>query len=208
MSRDAIVVGVAGVFFGVLVGWMIGSQQAVPAAAVPAQTSAAAQAGATPPDAQAPPPLDQQHAAALKTQADQHPDDPQVREQLGDVYFDAGRYDDAANWYQAALKIQPKNVNASTDLGISYYYMNQPDRALSQFDTSLAIDPRHAKTLLNIGIVRAFGKQDLKGAADAWQKVVAVAPSSDEAKAAEQALEGLRAAHPELGIAPPKGQGS
>ena len=67
-------------------------------------------------------------------------------------------------------------MNASTDLGIAYYYMNQPDRALQQFDRSLAIDPKHTKTLLNIGIVRAFGKQDLEGAAKAWQQVIDVAP--------------------------------
>ena len=54
--------------------------------------------------------------------------------------------------------------------------MNQPDRALAQFDRSLAIDPKHTKTLLNIGIVRAFGKQDLEGAAEAWQQVIDVAP--------------------------------
>ena len=70
------------------------------------------------------------------------------------------------------------------------------------------MDPGHAKTLLNIGIVRAFGKQDLKGAADVWQKVLVVAPSSEEARAARQALDGLRSAHPDLGIPAPKGQGS
>jgi tetratricopeptide (TPR) repeat protein len=88
-------------------------------------------------------------------------------------------------------------VNVSTDLGIAYYYMNEADKALQQFDRSLAIDPKHAKTLLNIGIVRAFGKQDLKGAAEAWQRVLAVAPGTEEARAARQALEGVKAAHPD-----------
>ena len=50
------------------------------------------------------------------------------------MYFDAERFQDAAEWYEAALKITPKDVNASTDLGIAYYYMNQPDKALAQFD--------------------------------------------------------------------------
>ena len=86
-----------------------------------------------------------------------------VRLELGNLYFDAERFEDAARWYEQALAIEPRNVNASTDLGISYYYMNQPDRALQQFDRSLAIDPRHTKTLLNVGIVRAFGKDDLAG---------------------------------------------
>ena len=79
-------------------------------------------------------------------------------------------------WYEEALQIDPKHVNASTDLGIAYYYMNQPDRALAQFERSLAIDPKHTKTLLNIGIVRAFGKQDLEGAAKAWQQVLESRP--------------------------------
>ncbi len=55
-------------------------------------------------------------------------------------------------------------MNVSTDLGVCYYYTNQPDKALEQFDHSLKLDPKHAKTLLNVGIVKAFGKQDLDGA--------------------------------------------
>ena len=107
--------------------------------------------------------------------------------------------------------VDPKNVNASTDLGIAYYYTNQPDRALAQFDRSLAIDPKHSKTLLNIGIVRAFGKQDLDGAAKAWQRVLDVAPdSAGSGHARSKGSKGLRAAHGPGGRAPaaPKPPGS
>ena len=198
--------GVAGVFFGVLVGWIIGTQQARPSP--PAAPSAAtSQTSGGTANAQALP-LDESRASAMKTTAQQNPTDAVTRVQLGNMYFDAGRFPEAVDWYEAALKIHPKDVNVSTDLGISYYYMNQPDRALAQFDRSLEIDSGHATTLLNIGIVRAFGKQDLKGAAEVWQKVLVVAPSSEEARAARQALDGLRSAHPDLGIAAPKGQGS
>jgi cytochrome c-type biogenesis protein CcmH/NrfG len=143
--------------------------------------------------------LDQSRVDALRSTAERNPNDAETRVQLGDLYFDAEKFEDAIHWYEEALKIDPRNVNASTDLGISFYYLNQPDRALAQFDRSLAIDPKHSKTLLNIGIVRAFGKQDLDGAAQAWQRVVEVAPAdSPEAKAARQALEGVRNAHPNL----------
>jgi cytochrome c-type biogenesis protein CcmH/NrfG len=47
--------------------------------------------------------------------------------------------------------------------------------------------------------VRAFGKQDLNGASASWEKVLQVAPNSDEARAARQALDGLRAAHQNVG---------
>ena len=96
-------------------------------------------------------------------------------------------------------------ADVSTDLGVSYYYMNQPDKALAQFDKSLRIDPKHVKTLLNVGIVRAFGKQDLTGAAAAWEQVVALSPSSPEGQQAKRALDAMKGAHPNLagGQAPP-----
>ena len=196
MSKDALVTGLAGVFFGILVGWIIGSQQGTPAPA-PAPAPAAQQTQAA--GGSAAPPLDEARASAMKGTAQQNPGDAVTRVQLGNLYFDAGRFPEAAEWYEAALKIHPKDVNASTDLGIAYYYMNQPDKALQQFDRSLTIEPKHTKTLLNIGIVRAFGKQDLKGASDAWQRVLAVAaPGSDEARAAQQGLDGIKSAHPDI----------
>jgi tetratricopeptide (TPR) repeat protein len=116
--------------------------------------------------------------------------------QLGNMYFDAERYTEAVRWYEDALKLQPSDANVSTDLGVAYYYIDQPDRAIQQFERSLTIDPKHTKTMLNMGIVKAFGKQDLAGAAAAWQQVIATAPDSQEAQAARKALDGLQQAHP------------
>jgi cytochrome c-type biogenesis protein CcmH/NrfG len=192
MRKDSVVFGIAGIFFGVLVGWIIGSQQASGVAPPPAAAPAPAAAA---PSAQAPPPFDESRAAALRASAERNPSDAEIRVQLGNLYFDADRYDEAMRWYEEALKVDPRNVNASTDLGIAYYYSNQPDRALAQFDKSLSIDPKHSKTLLNIGIVRAFAKQDLDGAEQAWQRVLDVAPDSPEAAVAKKGLDGLRAAH-------------
>ena len=187
--------GIAGVFFGVLVGWIIGTQQQGGRPALPAAPAAAApQAGG----AQAPPPIDEARASAMRTTAQQNPTDAVTRVQLGNMYFDAGRYPEAVQWYEQAMKLQPKDVNVSTDLGISYYYMNDADKALAQFARSLEIDPKHTKTLLNMGIVRAYGKQDLKGASEAWQRVIATAPNTEEARAAQQALDGVKAAHPDI----------
>ena len=197
MPKESVVFGIAGVFFGILVGWMIGSQQARTPAATTSAPPAAAQ------QAQTAPPFDQSRATALEATIAKNASDVESRVQLGDLYFDAERFADATLWYEDALKIDPKHVNARTDLGIGYYYMNQPDRALQQFERSLSIDPKHTKTLLNIGIVRAFGKQDLEGAAKVWQEVIDLAPSSPEAGMARQALQGLRSAHPQGGTPPP-----
>ena len=104
-------------------------------------------------------------------------------------------WDEAIQWYRRAIELDPKNADASTDLGVSLYYTNKADDALAQFEQSLKIDPKHTKTLLNKGIVLAFGKQDLKAASEEWKKVVTLAPDSPEGQAARRALEGVAAAH-------------
>jgi tetratricopeptide (TPR) repeat protein len=199
MKSDAIAFGLAGMFFGLIAGWIIGSQQAVihPAAAPAAQAAASPPAGGGTTSRAAV--LDEAQVNALKSVADRETTNPAPRVQLGNLYFDAERYDDAIKWYADAFKLAPKDVNVSTDLGVSYYYVNQPDKALEQFDKSLKLDPKHAKTLLNLGIVKAFGKQDLQGASEAWQQVIKLSPDSPEAQAAKRALDSLQSAHPAMG---------
>jgi tetratricopeptide (TPR) repeat protein len=190
MKTESVAFAVAGMLFGLIAGWIIGAQQAAREAPPPPPQSMQGRSAG-------PPPLDEERVAALRSAAEREPANAEPRVQLGNLYFDAERYDDAITWYGEALKLTPDNVNVSTDLGVSYYYTNQPDRALEQFERSLAIDPSHTKTMLNVGIVKAFGKQDLEGAEEAWQRVVQLAPDSPEGQAARRALDSLKAAHPE-----------
>jgi tetratricopeptide (TPR) repeat protein len=207
MTKDSVALGVAGVLFGFLTGWIIGAQRApapLPAAAPAA--AAAPSAGGAPAGPGGPgnapaeaPKLDQARIDGLRKRAADNPRDAAVRAEIGNAYFDAEHYPEAITWYEASLGLDAKNVDVSTDLGVSYYYANQADRALAQFERSLQIAPKHAKTMLNIGVVRAFGKQDLTGAASIWQQVVDIAPESAEGRAAKRMIEAVRSAHPEAG---------
>jgi tetratricopeptide (TPR) repeat protein len=199
MKSESLVFAVAGAFFGLIAGWLIGSQQSslrAPAPAAPQQAAAPASGGggANP----APARLDLDEVKRLEGLARKDPANATPRTQLGNLYFDAEKYDQAIKWYEDALRLDPTNPDVSTDLGVSYYYINQPDRALAQFKHSLEIEPKHTKTMLNQGIVLAFGKQDLEGATRAWQQVVDLAPNSPEGQAARRALDSMKAAHPNL----------
>ena len=191
MRTDSIFFAVAGMLFGIILGWVIGAQQASTGPAATPVAGTAAPAGQT---ASSPPPLDEARVQSLMTVLKNDPRNAGAAVQLANTYFDAEQYSDAIKWYETSLQIEPSNPDASTDLGVSYYYLGQIDRALQQFDTSLKIDPKHTKTMLNQGIVLAFGKQDLKGAQAAWEQVVALAPNSPEGQAARRALEGVAAA--------------
>lgn len=203
MKTESIVFALGGIVVGLLVGWIIGDQQARnsgPVVTTPTTAAAPAQAGG---ETRQVPALDQAQVKALTTVAQNDPKNAAPRVQLGNLYFDAEQFTEAIKWYEEAFALDPKSPDVSTDLGVSYYYSNQPDKALQQFDKSLALDGKHVKTLLNQGIVLAFGKRDLDGAAKAWQKVIdAAAPGSPEATAAQRALDSLKSAHQGGGTAP------
>jgi tetratricopeptide (TPR) repeat protein len=193
MKAESIVYTIAGMCFGIILGWIIATQQPARTPPPTPEPTATAQPPAQGGGAQQAKVLDEARVQQLTTILNSDPKNVGAIVQLGNTYFDAERYPDAIKWYEQALTIDPKNADASTDLGVSYYYTNRADDALKQFENSLRIDPKHTKTLLNQGIVLAFGKQDLTGAAESWQKVVDLAPNSPEAQAAKRGLEGIAA---------------
>lgn len=200
MKLESVVFAIAGVFFGLIAGWIIGSQQASMSprtAAVPTAQNAAQSPGSSgqAPGTPAPAILDETQVQALRNVVDRDPKNAVARAQLGNLYYDAGRFTDAIKWYGESVALNPNDVSVSTDLGVSYYYNNQPDLAIKQLEHSLKLDPKHTKTLLNLGVVRAFGKQDLKGATEVWRRLVEIAPDSQEGRQAKQALDSLSSAH-------------
>ena len=198
MKAESIVYAIAGMCFGIILGWIIATQQQPARAVAPVAQAAGGtqqqqQSQSASASGQQAKVLDEARVQQLTTILTSDPKNAGAAVQLGNTYFDAERYPEAINWYEKALAIDPKNADASTDLGVSYYYTKRTDEALKQFENSLRIDPKHTKTLLNKGIVLAFGKQDLNAAAESWRKVVELAPNSPEAQAAQRGLEGIAA---------------
>jgi tetratricopeptide (TPR) repeat protein len=194
MKTEAVAYGIAGIIFGLIAGWIIGSQyESARRQPMSAATTAASPAA---PQAQAPPPLDEAKVTAFRSAAEREPKNAAPRAQLGDLYFGAERFDEAVKWYEQALALTPNDVRVNSQLAMAYYYTNQTDRALQQLERATKVDPKHAETWLNLGFVRAFGKQDLTGAEQAWQQVLKIAPDAPEGQAAKRAIDSLRSAHP------------
>ncbi len=140
MRADSIAFALSGILFGVIVGWILGSQQAArptATAAAPPPAAATAPAEGRPPA----PPLDEARLKTLVAAVGSEPANPAPRVELGNLYFDAERYTDAVQWYEDALRLNPKDANVSTDLGVAYYYTNEPDKAIGQFEQSLEDRP-------------------------------------------------------------------
>jgi tetratricopeptide (TPR) repeat protein len=190
MKPESIVLTVAGMCFGVLLGWVLATMNDSRIALAPAAAAAPQQAPSAG-NERAPAELDEGEVQALTTILTNDPNNAGAAAQLAETYFRAERMEEAIKWYREALRLDPKNVNASTQLGMSLFVTQGAEAALAQFEKSLQLDPKHARTLLSKGIVLWQGKNDLAGAEAAWRKVVEVAPDSPEAGMAQEGLKGL-----------------
>ena len=167
------VTGIAGVLFGVIVGYLLGVSQRetgpIPMAAAPVAAAAPAAVA------------NEQELQAYRNILASDPKNVRANVELGNRLYDAARYAEAIPYYQQAFTLDPKNVSVSTDLATALFYAGRPDEALAQFDKSLAIDPKHGQTLFNVGIVRRDGKHDPKGAIAAWERLLGSVPDYADA---------------------------
>ncbi|MGB7620914.1 MAG: tetratricopeptide repeat protein [Terriglobia bacterium] len=116
--------------------------------------------------------------AAMKAEAEKNPASLEKVSQLANFLYDNKRYKEAIEWYEKALKLDPKNVDIETDLGTAYYYVGDSSSALNHFDNSLRVDPRHIQTIHNKFIVLLDGKKDIAGARATLKQLESIDPQN------------------------------
>ncbi|MGH7409980.1 MAG: tetratricopeptide repeat protein [Candidatus Methylomirabilis sp.] len=96
--------------------------------------------------------------------------------------LDAGDLQAAWEKYHQILMTDPHHVEALTHLGNVLMRSNRLDEAIRMYDRALAFDANYAHALFDKGHALKE-KGDVKGASEAWQRFLALAPAgSDDAK--------------------------
>ena len=140
-----------------------------------------------PPQSQTPPPQAGKQGPSVETAArifelekltNQNPDDAEAWIQLGNLFFDSENFEKAINAYQKSLAIKPDNANVLTDMGVMYRRSGKPAEAVKAFDKAIAVDPSHEVSRFNKGIVLMHDMNDIAGAVQSWEELVAVNPAA------------------------------
>ena len=153
MKRETIIFTACGFLLGLTLGsFVIGPKIAqsklagAPAAAeIPAEAPPATTATGNPMGTV------MQQLAALKAAVAKNPNDADSLVQLGDMYMQAAKFPQAAEYLQRALAIRD-DAAVRMDLGICYKQTNQPEKALAEFQRSAAMAPDQWQPLFNEAI--------------------------------------------------------
>jgi tetratricopeptide (TPR) repeat protein len=168
----AIIAIVAGVFYA-------GNRSSVPGI-TGAPTSSATTAPSSGPTAV---PVDPAKVAALMTKIGANPKDIASLQGLGDIYFGALDYKNAALWEQKVLAVDPKNQVALLSLGAADFNVGNAKDAKTQWLIAAGLYPNVAEVHYDLGFLyMSQTPPDTVNMNAEWKKVVAIDPTSALAK--------------------------
>ena len=155
MKRDTLVFTICGFALGLVVGsFLIGPHLGSTPSLGPA--GGVANAAETSAPAAAPsgaPSMEQMNAVrerlgTLKATLEKDPRNLGALTQLGNMYMDAAKYAQAAEYFERALAVR-EDPTVRTDLGICYKQNGQPEKAIAAFERAASEAPDQWQALYN-----------------------------------------------------------
>ena len=171
---------VLGLMVGLVFGYVLAEGQAVPPAkAMRLGISPAANQNEALP--QGHPPVEGQSVAAnqqLRQQVSEiegllasNPDDPKLLAAVGNLYFDASRWDEARVWYERSMAVEPNDVDVLTDLAVVFRNLKQPQITIELLDRAIVVSPDHWQAWYNKVVVYQFDLHEHDAAAEALRRL-------------------------------------
>jgi cytochrome c-type biogenesis protein CcmH/NrfG len=127
-------------------------------------------------------------ASTLVEKSNAEPNNSALLVQIATIYQSTHQFNQASEYFERALKIDPKNVSARTELASCLYYSGDGDGALEQLKQALRYKPQDPNSLFNLGMIKYRGKDDPKGAIAAWQELLKAYPDLDRRATVEKMI--------------------
>jgi cytochrome c-type biogenesis protein CcmH/NrfG len=110
------------------------------------------------------------------------PNNPDLLKQIARIYESTHQFKDAADYLGKAVAVNPKDVPIRSEMASCLYYSGDVDGAIDQLQQGLKIEPGDANSLFNLGMIRWKGKNDSKGAVQAWSTLLKSNPNLESNK--------------------------
>lgn len=138
--------------------------------------------------------FNQARANELTALLEQDPENKEALFELGEMNFQAGRYEDMIPSFTKLVELDPANTHALTDLGTAHYNLGQPAMAKTWWEKVLAVDPNDVQAHYNLGFMFANAEpRDIAAAVREWDEVLRLDPESQLAQTARVHIDGLKA---------------
>lgn len=167
MNKDNILFGVIGLLLGCIVGFLFANSlnqsepqiASIPSAPISSAAGTSAQNQELPPDhpqvggaaaQQAGGPLPEV-SEALKN-AEAKPNDFKAQLDVGDLYYQIQRFDEAAKFYEKASKIRPDSVETLVKTGNAFFDAENYETAEKWYSAALAKNPDDVNVRTDLGL--------------------------------------------------------
>ena len=114
---------------------------------------------------------------ALEREVENNPNSLAAWLELGNIYFDTGKFQDAIQAYSKYLSLNPNNANVWTDLGVMYRRNGNLTEAISSFEKAIELNPQHEQARFNKGIVQFYDLGNRDAAMQTWQELIKINPN-------------------------------
>lgn len=118
-------------------------------------------------------PVDPARAKALQDKVAKNPADLTSMAQLGDMYFAAESYQQAATWRDKILAVRPNDTDALLASGVAWFNLGNLDTARARWTKATQVDPKKAEAYYDLGFLElSKTPPDTARAKALWDKVV------------------------------------
>ena len=101
--------------------------------------------------------------------------------ELGNIYFDNDRPEQAIKAYERALALRPDDTDTLNDQGAMYRQTGDFGRAVANFEKAVTLDPSNLESLYNGAYVYAFDLNDIPKALVLWRRYLELESNSETA---------------------------
>lgn len=122
--------------------------------------------------------------AALERAHAANPGSVRVGLNLGDAYFAAERYDEAAEAYGEALEASPGHPSATVRMAMVWHVRGDDERAIDLIERVIAVLPDHQEAHYDLAVIQ-FSRQETAAAREAWVRAAEIDPTSRLGRASE-----------------------